>query len=436
MQTISNDGDSALPALSENNIIHSNEQYSSQTLWNYCIKNGIIDPQQIQAEIEMAKNKELLAKHPYAIYQGKDGKWNVYLPDEKKGRIKITRKSKRDIEKTVIQYQREQEENPTLQECFKEANDRRLGLNMIAPSTHLRDTRMFNRHFGYIKSKRIKSITPEFLCDFLEEQIPKHNMTAKDFSRLKGVTKVLFKRAKARKLIDWNIEQVFMDLNTSDRMFKRVVKKDSEEVYSEEETELIVKYFHENLHNVHDQALLLAFITGTRVGELVALTPKDLIENKESQIYGVSICKTETRYEKDDKVFYDVVNHTKTQAGERVVIVPPGYAWFIRKLKYQNPFAEYLFMYRGKRIHEEGINDHLKRVCKKLNIPYRSSHKIRKTYASILATNCRDERFIIEQMGHVDIGITRDFYIKNRKSNERKSEMLGDISEFQSRMVQ
>ena len=94
MQIISNDGDAALPALFDNSLMARNEQYSSQALWNYCVENGIIEPQQIQEKIEMAKNKELLEKHPYTIYQGKNGKWCTYLPDEKKGRVFRKRNTK------------------------------------------------------------------------------------------------------------------------------------------------------------------------------------------------------------------------------------------------------------------------------------------------------------------------------------------------------
>lgn len=35
----------------------------------------------------MNKREEYLIKHPYEIWEGKDGKWHTYLPDAKKGRI-------------------------------------------------------------------------------------------------------------------------------------------------------------------------------------------------------------------------------------------------------------------------------------------------------------------------------------------------------------
>ena len=42
----------------------------------FLIKNGKIDISDVQNSME--------AKHPYKIWQGKDGEWYTYLPDDKK----------------------------------------------------------------------------------------------------------------------------------------------------------------------------------------------------------------------------------------------------------------------------------------------------------------------------------------------------------------
>jgi hypothetical protein len=55
-------------------------------LLKYITENGMIDLSYVQEQIEMKKRKDLLKRHSYKIYQGKDGKWYTYLPDENKGR--------------------------------------------------------------------------------------------------------------------------------------------------------------------------------------------------------------------------------------------------------------------------------------------------------------------------------------------------------------
>ncbi|MCI5679746.1 MAG: site-specific integrase [Bacteroidales bacterium] len=410
-------------------------------LLKFAVENGKVDVQQIQEEYAMIKKQELLNKHPYNIYLGKDGKWYTYLPDKEKKRVKVKRTTKQAIEEAVIDYWQKETHNPTLDDVFQAWNDRRLLLKQISDATHLRSVRIFNRYYGDIRDVHIKDVTPNYLEDFLERQIPKYNLTAKDFANLKSVTKGFFKKAKKDGLVTFNVEQVYMDMDVSDNAFRRVVKEDCDEVYNEDETKIIMEYLHKNL-DIHNMGILLMFVTGLRVGELSALTPKDLqiekiTENKVETVYGkVLVSKTETKYLKDGKAVFEVVNKAKTEAGMRTVIVPPDYIWLLKRLLRQNPFGEYVFMYNGKRMKEEAFRKRLQRVCKNLGIKYKSPHKIRKTYGTILMDNEVGARFITNQMGHTDISCTTEHYYRNRKTDDRKAMILNGILEFQDKQAQ
>ena len=113
----------------------------------FAVENGIIDLSYVQEKYEMNKRKELLSNHKWAISQGKDGYWRTYLPDEEKGRRMIKKTTQKAVEDEVVSYWTEQLENPTIQEVFEEWNDRREALKKISPSTHLRNTQVFNRHY-------------------------------------------------------------------------------------------------------------------------------------------------------------------------------------------------------------------------------------------------------------------------------------------------
>ena len=54
-------------------------------------------------------------------------------------------------------------------------------------------------------------------------------------------------RAKKRKLISFNVEDVFQDLDTSETDFKKIIKEDYEEVFSEDEMPVMINYLKENL---------------------------------------------------------------------------------------------------------------------------------------------------------------------------------------------
>ena len=198
----------------------NNLQYGQNNeILRFIISNGMINLSDVQNSMEAMKRKELLDKHPYKIWEGKDGKWYTYLPDEKKGRVQRERTSQIEIENLVINYWKTQMENPTINEIFKEWNDRRLELKKISNATHLRNQQIFDRHYKEFGTKKIKSVEMEELEEFLENQIAEKNLTAKAFSDLKTVTRGLLKRAKKRKLITINVDELFQELDTSETDF-------------------------------------------------------------------------------------------------------------------------------------------------------------------------------------------------------------------------
>lgn len=133
---------------------------------NYLIDNGIIDLPNIQSIIEMKKRQELLNNHPYKIWEGSNGKWYTYLPDEKKGRVLKKKSTKEDIEDVVIVYWDEIINSPTIEEVFNEWNNYRLELKKISNSSHTRLKQVFKRHYSEFGKKRIKDITENELILF------------------------------------------------------------------------------------------------------------------------------------------------------------------------------------------------------------------------------------------------------------------------------
>lgn len=391
---------------------------------NYAIDNGMIDMSYIQEKINMSKRKELLNKHPYKIWEGKDGKWYTYIPDQEKGRILKKRINKEILEEDIIKYWKAEQENPTITEVFEEWNDRRLELKKISKSTHLRNQQIFNRHYNEFGNQKIKSVDPEDFEEFLEEQIPQYDLTAKAFSNLKTVTRGFLKRAKKRKLVNFNIEELFQELYTSDINFKKVIKEDYEEVFSEEEMPVMMDYIERN-PDMMNIGIILMFLTGARIGEVVSLKHDDFDGNT------FKIRRTETRYLDDDGNYVNEIKEfPKSQAGVRIAIIPEDYSWVTKKIKSLNPFGEYVFVKNGKRISTQAMRMRLKRLCTKLNIYHKSPHKIRKTYGTILLDNHVDNKLIMGQMGHTDIICTENHYHRNRKSVEAKSKILSNIPEF------
>lgn len=373
----------------------------------------------------MTKRQELLNNHPYKIWEGSNGKWYTYLPDEEKGRVLKKKSTKKDIEDIVVVYWDELINSPTIEEIFNEWNDYRLELKKISKSSHTRLKQVFKRHYSKFGKKRIRNVTEDEFIEFLERQIPEHSLSAKAFASLKTITKGILKRAKRKKLISYSLEDVLSQLDVSNNEFSKIIKEDYEEVFNEQETQSAIKYLKDNL-DIRNSAILLMFITGARIGEIVALKPEDINVDKNT----IKIGHIETRYEENGKTIYTVKLFSKTQSGNRVIVIPSNYKWFLRNLSVYSANKEWVFMEKDKRLTTLLIRKRVYKMCKDTNIYKKSPHKIRATYDTILLDANLDKRFIKDQMGHSDITTSEKYYHRNRKSLEKKSQIINSISEF------
>ena len=396
----------------------------------FLANNDTIDLAHIQTELmETKKRKKYLEMHKYSVYEGKDGKWYTTLPDAEKGRRKVRRSTKKEIQDIVIEFWKDQEENPTIEELFNEWNDLRRDRKKIGNASHSRYAQCFRRHFGEFGKKKIRSIEPEDIEDFLECELSDKELTAKAFSLLKTITIGILKRAKRRKFISFNLSDLIDDLDVSDHDFRKSVKEDYQEVFDEEETSVFMQYCLDNL-DTKNTAILFMFVTGVRVGELVAIKHEDIKDET------VLIRRTETKYENSNGhgFIYEVKDFPKTKAGVREVVVPRDYWFLLSRMKALNPFGEYVFTDEsGKRITTNVIRRRQERRCKKLNIYRKSPHKVRKTVGTILFDEKLDNNFITRQMGWVSSTTGETHYHRNRKSIDRKVDIISEIPEFKIR---
>lgn len=403
------------------NLIKNNSD-----LLNYAINNGIIDLPNIQEAMVMAERKRFLDMHPYEIWENKDGKFCVNIPDDskKEGRVVRRRNTRKEIEDVIIEYWKSQEECPTLDDLFNEWNDRRLNLKKISPSTHTRNARAYKRFYSEFGKRKIKYLQPTEVEDFLEEQISKHNLKAKAFAGLKGITKGFLLRAKKRGFITWNVLELMNELDVTDQEFAENIIEDDKEIFYDDEMDAIINYCKQD-QDIKNLGIVLMFVTGIRIGELVTI--------KHSDFDGLvlSISRSETCYYTGDKRVVEVQDKTKTAAGRRKVVIPEKYQWLVNKLRLYNPFGEYIFVRKnGDRMNTGIIRKRLYKICNDLGIQRRSPHKIRKTYGSILLDNKVDNKLIEKQMGHLDVSTTELHYHRDRKRLQQKMDILNAIPEF------
>ena len=62
-----------------------------------CIEEDtIIDIALVQDIMEMKRRSDILKKHPYSIWEGKDGYWHTYIAKEDGTRKPVKRKERKD----------------------------------------------------------------------------------------------------------------------------------------------------------------------------------------------------------------------------------------------------------------------------------------------------------------------------------------------------
>lgn len=392
-----------------------------EELLNFAITNGMLDTTLIQQEYDMAN---YLSKHPYAIWQGKNGRWYSYLPDNKKGRKQIVKTSKQDIEKIIIDYWKDQDKNPTIEELFDEWLTYKVDVDKIKKSTRDRYQQDYNLYLSSMGNWKIYGVTSLDIEDYLKKIIHENEMTDKRFCNLKTILKGVFVRAKKRGYVDFNIREVLEDLDVPRNAFKKTPRDDDSQIFYAQEEEKIINYIMDN-QTSKNMALLFMFKTGMRIGEVVSLKREDIGDNT------IYVHRTETRYKDDNgNDVFDVDERPKTEAGIRHIIVKDDYVWMLKKMKEQTPENEYVFIHKGRRCTTQIIRRQLQSICKKLDIKPKSTHKIRKTYGTKLYDSGIPKSIICQQMGHTDISCLEKHYYRVRQNDEEKAQAINSIPEL------
>jgi integrase len=370
----------------------------------------------------------------FKTWQGSDGKFYTYLPDDTKTekRKKVKRSTQESLDDAIISYYKSKENEPLVGTVFEMWVDEKLEYGEITKQTYDKYKnnykRFFKNEYYPLDKCKVKYVTEEMLEKFIKTAISKLQLTRKGYADMRILINGIFKYAKKKHYTVLSITQFMGDLQLSKKMFVHKVVHKEDEVFLEDEIPRIINYL-EQQSDIHSLGLLLAFQTGVRCGELSALKISDIhskqIRNTDIVKNYISIERTEVKYrDENDKWINLVQDYPKTDAGVRNIIVTDKTMALIARIRKINPFGEFLFMYNGKRVKGHAFNKKLGRVCRQLEINKRTMHKIRKTYGTTLIDSNVDDALVAEMMGHKDISTTRQYYYYSNKSDKTKVEQI------------
>ena len=72
----------------------------------------------------------------------------------------------------------------------------------------------------------------------------------------------------------------------------------------------------------------------------------------------------------------------------------------------------------------------LYRICDSCGLQKKSTHKIRKTFCSIILDAGFDKNLVISLMGHTDINTSENYYHFDRKSSAEKQRRVDNLLDF------
>lgn len=376
-------------------------EYSQLNILSAITADDIINTDNVLDIIMTAKKEKLLSEmHPYKITEPKSegGRWQTYYKDAN-GERKIIRAQTKDalLEKLIpIYFEESYLDKFTFSDLFSEWLEYKKTVT-DSPNTIKRHEQHYRRYFERSElhntpARQIDTLLLESECNRL---VKEYHMSRKEWNNVKTILLGCFEYAVRKKYIAENP----MDGVRILVKYRQVVKKTGKtETYNTEELEALNKYLDKMYAETEDVAFLavkINFLLGLRVGELVALKWEDCKEQSRLHIVREEVRNQETG-------FYDVVEHTKTNRDRYVILVPKAIA-ILEKIPKE---GSYIFMRNGERITSRQIAYVLEKFAERQGTRTKSTHKMRKTYASNLSANGVPIDCIREMLGHSSLSTT------------------------------
>lgn len=413
--------------LSHKEVVNINNE---NDILKYAIENGMINLQDVQKEIAMKKRENLLAQHPYSIWQGKDGKWRTRIPDPIMGKKMIKRTTREAVEDAIIEYIGNQDTVNIITFDMAYHNWRKTKDQLVTDNSTCHYDTDYRRYFennDFAKTD-ITKITEEDIQVFMVDTIKRLNLCQKGAKTLFSYIRNTFKSA----IINRKKFDIELDCNPTEFLEAKMfypycnTKKKSKDqiIVSDDDMKMIwnkLQEDHAKCENyIPSYAVEFAMLTGMRVGEIAGLK-WDCVSDR-----CILIDKSEKYNKKTKEYFIDSTKNCK----EREFPMTSEIKQLLTKVKRiemeYGYISEWVFSNENGRIHTSVISSCCKNKCLQLGIPTRGIHAFRKTLNSKLRCNGVSATVAASLLGHTE-DVNEQYYTFDVTGMEEKQKIVSSI---------
>jgi integrase len=381
------------------------------------VEFGIINMNSV-LDMLMSKKKDAILKiHPYAITppSSSNGRWQTCYKDEKGKRKNIKAQSKEELlDKLIpIYFANTHIDNLTFYGLYEEWLAYKATVTNSS-NTIKRHKQHYRKYFepSVLHDMKIKKIDELILEQECNRIVREFNLSRKEWCNIKTILNGMFTYSiRKRYQIDNPMDKVEIYVK-----YRQIVKKTGRtETYNTEELKELNQYLDKMYTETEDVAFLavkINFLLGLRVGELAALKWEDC-----KDLSHLHIVREEVRNQETNQ--YEVVEHTKTNRDRFVILIPKAVS-ILEKIPKQ---GKYIFMRDGERITSRQIAYVLEKFAERQGVRTKSTHKMRKTYASNLNANGVPLDCIREMLGHSNLSTTLE-YIYNPLTEKETYDLI------------
>ena len=381
------------------------------------VELGIINIDGVLDMLMSKKKDTILKMHPYAITPPStaNGRWQTCYKDEKGKRKNIKAQSKEELlDKLIpIYFANTHIDNLTFYGLYEEWLAYKATVTNSS-NTIKRHKQHYRKYFepSALHNMKIKKIDELILEQECNRIVKEFNLSRKEWCNIKTILNGMFTYSiRKRYLVDNPMDKVEIYVK-----YRQIVKKTGRtETYNTEELKELNRYLDKMYTETEDVAFLavkINFLLGLRVGELAALKWEDC-----KDLSHLHIVREEVRNQETNQ--YEVVEHTKTNRDRFVILIPKAVS-ILEKIPKQ---GKYIFMRDGERITSRQIAYVLEKFAERQGVRTKSTHKMRKTYASNLNANGVPLDCIREMLGHSNLSTTLE-YIYNPLTEKETYDLI------------